>query len=81
MNDVYTYQIELQGQVDDNDLNATSPIHMSVVQADKTASRLSARTDQSGLIGLIRHLHARGYVIMSINSDRPSKGTQTAHNR
>ena len=81
MNEVYTYQIELQGQDEDTDLNATSPLHMSVVQAAKTASRLSARPDQSGLIGLIRHLHARGYVIMSINSDRPSKGTQTAHNR
>jgi hypothetical protein len=78
MDDTCTYQIEVRGQADENDLNAMSPLRLMVVQAnadtkhpaDKeppcTSMLLAVRTDQSGLIGLLRHLHARGLVLLSV---------------
>lgn len=69
MNDTYTYQIEVRGQIDEHDINTTSPIQMTVVQVDTTLTSLTVRTDQSGLIGLIRHLHGRGFVLLSVNCD------------
>ena len=67
MNDICTYQIEVRGQVDENELNATSPIQMTVVQENKISTLFSVHTDQSGLIGLIRHLHGRGFALLSVN--------------
>ena len=75
MDDTCVYQIEVRGQVDENDLNAMSPLHMTValVDADKelpyASMRLAVRTDQSGLIGLLRHLHARGLVLLSVHRE------------
>jgi hypothetical protein len=72
MDDTCTYQIEVRGQADENDLNAMSPLHLAVVQtnADKehphVSMQLTVRTDQSGLIGLLRHLHARGLVLLAV---------------
>jgi len=67
MEDIQTYQIELQGQVDESDFNTMTPLQSQVIQTDKVTTQLTFRTDQSGLIGLLRHLHARGFVLLSIN--------------
>ena len=68
MEDIRTYQIELHGQVDPNDLNTTSPQKMDLVQRSQNNTVLAIHTDQSGLIGLLRHLHARGIVFLSIKA-------------
>jgi hypothetical protein len=73
MEDMCTYQIELRGQVDEQSLNATSPLQMTVAREavdhellqDRTL--FSVYTDQAGLIGLLRHLHARGLALLSIS--------------
>lgn len=70
MKDISSYKIEVQGMLEENDLNATCPIQVSTVNVDRTATRLAVCTDQSGLIGLIRHLHARGLVLISVYSER-----------
>jgi hypothetical protein len=76
MDDICTYQIEVRGQVNENDLNAMSPLQMTVVRVDADeehpyASMLfTVCTDQSGLIGLLRHLHGRGFVLLSVNCER-----------
>jgi hypothetical protein len=75
MNDTRIYQIEVQGQVDENELNATSPIHMQTQMMEGTATRLIAYTDQSGLIGLIRYLHSRGMLVLSINRKRTRRSS------
>ena len=36
-------------------------------RVDAAATIFTIRTDQSGLIGLMRHLHGRGFVFMSVN--------------
>jgi hypothetical protein len=76
MHDICTYQIEVRGQVDENDLNASSPLQMTMVRVDADEEHPNAATlfticaDQSGLIGLIRHLHGRGLVLLSLTRER-----------
>lgn len=85
MNDRCTYQIEVRGQIDENALNATSPIQMTAAQVDGSATRLTVCTDQSGLVGLIRYLHSRGLVLLSVYSDRSgivvNRGAHSPQNR
>jgi hypothetical protein len=69
MQDICTYQIEVQGQMDEDTLNATSPLQMIVVRMDPVATLLTTCTDQSGLIGLIRHLHGHGFVLLSVTRE------------
>ena len=69
MQDHCTYHIEVLGQADEHDLNKMSPIEATVVRLDKAATQLVVRTDQSGLIGLIRHLHGRGYLFLNISRE------------
>ncbi len=70
MHDICTYHVEVRGQVDENAFNATSPLQMTVVRVDTAATLFTIRTDQSGLIGLIRHLHGRGFVLLSVTCER-----------
>ena len=70
MHDICTYQIEVRGRVDENAFNATSPLQMTVVRVDPAATLFTICTDQSGLIGLIRHLHRHGFVILSAYRER-----------
>ena len=69
VDDVCTYRIEVRGQVDERDLNAGSPLRVTVEWAATTATSCTIRADQSGLVGLIRHLHGRGFVLLSVCSD------------
>jgi len=75
MDDTCTYQIEVRGQAAENNLNAMSPFHLTVVQvgADEqhpdASMLLAVHTDQSGLIGLLRHLHTRGHVLLSMHRE------------
>ena len=64
--DTHVYQLELRGQVDADEINVASPLQLTVVSAGAEATRLAVRTDQSGLIGLIRHLHALGFVFLAV---------------
>ncbi|MDY6878509.1 MAG: hypothetical protein SWK90_20205 [Chloroflexota bacterium] len=70
MDAICTYQIKLRGQVNENDLNAISPLQMAVVRVDTTSTLFTVCTDQSGLIGLLRHLHGRGFVLLSVHCER-----------
>jgi hypothetical protein len=73
MQDAFTYYIEVQGQVEEKNFNTRSPYRITGVQAiaDKTFFTISA--DQSGLIGLVRHLHQQGYVILSMHRTGSTK--------
>lgn len=64
---VFTYHIQIRGMVDEAEINAMSPLEMRVVQVETAVSTLIIHTDQSGLIGLLRHLHSLGFNLLSIN--------------
>lgn len=66
MNDTHTYLIRLRGRIAPAELNAISPLELSAVRTDKAATIFSVCADQSGLIGLLRHLHARGLELLSV---------------
>jgi hypothetical protein len=70
MHDMCTYQIEVRGQVDEKAFTATSPLQTTVIRTDTAATLFTIRTDQSGLIGLIRHLHGQGFVLLSVACER-----------
>jgi hypothetical protein len=100
MDELCTYRIEVQGQVNESDLNAMSPLQMTVVHGQDpkglhqvhacidpcqdqnldpsklltkplgSSTLVTVRTDQSGLIGLMRHLHGRGLVFLSVYRER-----------
>lgn len=60
------YHIQLQGQVEEAELNAGTPLTMRVVQVDPSATTLTVQTDQSGIIGLLRYLHGQGFMLLSL---------------
>jgi len=67
MQEIYTYHIEVQGQVDEKVFNITSPIQVTVEQGNAVSTPLTLYADQSGLVGLVRHLHHQGFVILSLS--------------
>jgi hypothetical protein len=64
------YRLQLQGRIDEQDINTGSPLQLTVEQIDLATTCLTFRTDQSGLVGLIRHLHGRGLVLLSLYRER-----------
>jgi hypothetical protein len=70
MDDICTYQIIVRGHVDEAELNTQSPIWLAVEQAGPECSCITFNTDQSGLIGLLRHLHGLGIVLLSMSAAR-----------
>lgn len=65
--DVRTYQILIHGQVEEADIRPTSPLQFMVERGGETGTAIKVRTDQSGIIGLIRHLHGLGLVIIEMH--------------
>ena len=70
MRDVCIYQIEIQGQLDQDDLNANSPLQIVISRVNPDATQFTISTDQSGLIGLMRYLHGLGLVFLSVRRER-----------
>lgn len=66
MNDLCRYRVQVAGRVDEAELNATSPLEIQVEQYNADTTWLSVQTDQSGLVGLMRHLHGLGFVFLSV---------------
>jgi hypothetical protein len=67
MSDLASYTIVVRDPVSATDLNRLSPVQVVVAQVDPAATHLTAQTDQSGLIGLMRHLHALGFIILAMS--------------
>ncbi len=65
MNDLCNYHLRIAGQVDEGELNALSTLEMKIERIEADSTWLSVHTDQSGLIGLMRHLHGLGFVLLS----------------
>ncbi len=72
------YYIEIQDRMDEKLFNATSPLQMTVVKRSTDSTLLAASADQSGLIGLLRHLHQQGYVLLSVRRETIDEHFQSA---
>ena len=60
------YHIQIRGQVDEDEINGMSPLLLVREGGDTAVTKFSVHTDQSGLIGLLRHLHGLGFVFLSV---------------
>lgn len=67
MEDICLYRVEIRGQITGSDLNAFGPPGLSV-ECAQDLTTLTFQTDQSGLIGFIRHLHGYGFTLLSIHA-------------
>ena len=67
LDELHPCRIEIRGPVSEADLNASSPLHLTVAPSQPGTTLLSLRTDASGLIGLLRHLQARGHILLSVH--------------
>ena len=61
-----TYRIKVQGALDEDVFNLCSPLRVAVTEADPEVTAFTFCTDQSGLTGMVRHLHRQGYLILSV---------------
>lgn len=61
------YYIQLRGQVDEQEVNAMSPLLLVREEGDTAVTHFSVATDQSGLIGLMRYLHNLGFFFLAVN--------------
>jgi hypothetical protein len=73
IHDVRIHKIQIYGRVEAEDINRSSPLQVKIEQEGDEHTFITVRTDQSGLIGLIRHLHGLGLVLVSMSSsaDQP----------
>jgi len=78
MEDQHTYQIEIRGRMEENEQNTAGPLQVVVTRADEVNTALAVRTDQSGLIGLLRHLHGRGAILLSVRCEDPTPSPSVA---
>jgi len=69
MEDTRTYQIHINGQIIDCEIARFCPPGWTIETDDKGFSILTVKTDQSGLVGLIRQLHGLGFELLSIDSN------------
>ncbi len=68
MMDQHLYRLHIAGQVTESDIIAFSPPGTVVEPAGEAGTALTVRTDQSGLVGLIRQLHGLGYVLLAFTT-------------
>jgi hypothetical protein len=70
MEETNKYRIKIHGKLDVQPINESSPIAIIDSIIEKNSTLLTIQSDQSGLIGLLRYLHARGVIFESINRER-----------
>ena len=69
MHEICTYHIEVKGKMVESNLAAMNRHPVTVIRLNSETSQIEIITDQSGLVGLIRHLHSRGIELLSISRD------------
>ncbi len=62
------YTLKLSGTLEDEFTSSYCPAGTVLIYENGTTSLSNIRADQSGIIGLIRHLHNLGCTILSLNS-------------
>ena len=66
--DQRVYRIALRGQIDAEFVEAYCPVGTVLTRAGETAVLANIHADQSGIVGLTRHLHNLGCTIVALDS-------------
>ncbi len=69
VSDFCKYRIQVAGGVEEGKLNASSPLELKVERIEADSTWLCIDIDQSGFIGLLRHLHGLGFVFLSMDRE------------
>lgn len=64
--DLTIYTVTVAGYADELTINSDSPLDARTSYSGDDITQLIITTDQSGIVGLIRHLHGRGFTILSV---------------
>ncbi|MGD1994161.1 MAG: hypothetical protein PVI59_13290 [Anaerolineae bacterium] len=64
--DVQVYQIRLRGQLDEGFVASFCPPGTTLTHEEDATLLSSIETDQSGIMGLVRHLHNLGCTILGL---------------
>jgi len=76
MDDVCVYQIRIYEQMGAAEIERFAPPDLQLEPAGNNTTLLSVRSDQAGLIGLIRQLHGLGFTLLSIQRLAPESNGQ-----
>lgn len=71
MDDVRKYRIMIRGQIEEAELNARSPLRLKVEAIGAQSTEVSLFADQAAVIGVLRHLHGLGFVLLSVDGVAP----------
>ncbi|MBN1303454.1 MAG: hypothetical protein JXA13_03390 [Anaerolineales bacterium] len=63
--DTRNFLILIRGQIDLDEIQPNCPVIIEITTTHPN-TEFTVQTDQSGLIGLLRHLHARGLVLLEL---------------
>lgn len=66
MHELYAYQIGVKGEVDETAFNLSSPLQITHLEVCAAGTQFHVFADQSGLIGLMRHLHMQGFILLTV---------------
>ncbi len=78
MHELYAYRIGVKEEVDETAFNRSSPLQITHLEAGAAGTYFHVFTDQSGLIGLLRHLHRQGFILLYVQrADAPKFESQT----
>lgn len=66
MKSLSTYTLQVRGQINIDELNPMSPHHMTAPESLGSNTLFSIQTDQSGMIGMLAHLHNLGLMVLSV---------------
>lgn len=79
MHTICLYSLQIRGQVDENEINAISPLQIERVWTDTAVTQFTVQTDQSGLLGLVRYLHNRGFVFNKVQYEIINQNNELCH--
>ena len=65
MQDRRIYQIQIGGRIAEDEIAPFSPPGWKIEPGAAGGSLLTVQTDQSGVVGLIRHLHGLGFELLA----------------
>ena len=66
MTHVSVYHLQIRGSVDASEINVMSPVQLEQEWTNTAVTQFAVQTDQSGLLGLMRYLHNRGFIFNNI---------------
>ena len=73
MHDLCTYRIMIGDGLDEQTFNAGSPLQVAAAPLGAAGTLLTVRADQSGLVGLLRHLHQKGYLLRCLCREQTTR--------